>query len=276
MVPVSGEDVASSLFKEIMMNIAVYDFLTKANSAQSGSYGEYIFARLCADSGMLVESRHRQRHDFLVDGRRVDVKTYRGRIKRDLQCRAVKRVYKRMEGIDYAVVEFCLTGARACYKEQLHWVSWTKLDAMYLDWKSGLGCKTHKLRGPKAITKKREVFEQIYSVFEELNKTRPYMLYRTEMFEGESPHNLLPSQRSVNKQMGWTVFLIFQPGKGPDLENLREIIAFPDSADPVLPRLVKIRTSGNMVGLEKVDLERLPDEYRYASLELLANHLVKT
>ena len=95
------------------------------------------------------------------------------------------------------------------------------------------------------------------------------------MFEKESPHNLLPTQRKRHNRTGFTVFFVFKAAP-PVLENLDEIIAFPDEADPSLIRLEKLRTSSDIENLEKADIEKIPPRFRFRSMEELEASLISS
>src|SRR5258707_14029963 len=83
-----------------------------------------------------------------------------------------------------------------------------------------------------------DIRNQVESLFDDLDLPLPYILYRTDTlrkFVGESPHNLLPSQRKASSRRCWTVFLAFE-SITPSLDRLERIIAFPDSRDAEIPR----------------------------------------
>jgi hypothetical protein len=75
------------------------------------------------------------------------------------------------------------------------------------------------------------------------------------MFKGESPHNLLPSERSEGLQRGWTVLLIFDTML--TAAHLQSIIAFPDSAAQTFRILEKSRL-GNV---RKLDVSQISKRY---------------
>jgi len=118
---------------------------------------------------------------------------------------------------------------------------------------------------------------EIENIFTQCGLPCPYILYRTVMFEGESPHNLLPSQRQPNKRVGWTVFLVFEKAP-PIIANLDKIIAFPDQADSMLRRLKKIRTGRQIKNIEKVDLslfKKVNKRFVFGNLEKMEEALKK-
>ncbi len=92
------------------------------------------------------------------------------------------------------------------------------------------------------------------------------------MFENESPDNLLPSQRSKKRNLGWTVFIVCHTAPANE-STLQYMIAFPDEADQELPRLSKFGTSKHIKDLQKADLSRMPEKYKFSSLNELHSHL---
>ncbi len=121
-----------------------------------------------------------------------------------------------------------------------------------------------------------EIKSQIESLFADFALPSPFILYRTDTlrkFVGESPHNLLPSQRKASSRRGWTVFLAFQ-GLTPSLTELERIIAFPDARESEIPLQEHVALgTDRKPDLKKADLAKLPEKFSFHSLEQLRTHL---
>ncbi len=81
------------------------DFVRSANMSQLGSYGEAIFHETCLKQGMEISTQHFAQADFLMSGRRMDVKTSRQRLERLLE-RPFLKIRHRIENTEYVAVEF--------------------------------------------------------------------------------------------------------------------------------------------------------------------------
>jgi hypothetical protein len=243
-----------------------HTFIASANMPQLGSFGECVFAEACRGLGMTIEPMHSQRHDFRVNGQAVDVKTSRRRLNQEMTTPKLK-VQHKIEGIQYAAVEFCKSGALVSREGQILGAPvWTDLESLFHRWKAGEFGKPHTSRSLSNRGLPADVRAAVEAVFKRKGLPSPYILYRSVMFNDESPHNLLPSQRSIRGQRGWTVFLVFSEAPAA-LDRLTGIIAFPDAADASLPRLAKPRTGNDIPGLQKVDLSLVPSTFRFNSLQ---------
>jgi hypothetical protein len=250
------------------------DFVRSANMSQLGSYGEAIFHETCLKQGMEISTQHFAQADFLMSGRRMDVKTSRQRLERLLE-RPFLKIRHRIENTEYVAVEFHKGGAILSIEgEVLCRYDWLELQGILQKWVDGGFGKAHQ---PKIGSKNKlseELAEKIKGIFRKKNLPQPYLLFRTVMFDKESPHNLLPCQRKEVDRKGWTVFLVFK--KAPPIEdNLHYIIAFPDGADGSLPRLKKLRTAKHIENLQKADLSMMPSEYVLESIDVLTEKMEK-
>ena len=183
------------------------------------------------------------------------------------------KVRHRVENTEYVAVEFHREGAILSVEgDVLCQYDWVTLQEIFQKWVVGGFGKTHQ---PKIGSKNKlseELAAKIRGLFSDKGLPEPYLLFRTVMFDKESPHNLLPSQRKEADRKGWTVFLVFK--KAPPIqENLHYIIAFPDKADESLPRLEKLRTAKHIENLQKADLSKLPSQYRFDSFQEFAKSL---
>lgn len=116
--------------------------------------------------------------------------------------------------------------------------------------------------------------KRINKIFLTANLPAPYILYRSIMFKKESPHNLLPTQRSPKARKGWTVFLIFN-GLPLQESNINQIIAFCDDADNDndLPRLQTVRL--NTLNVLKADIAKIPSRYRFSDVANLEKYITR-
>lgn len=248
------------------------DFIQQANNPQLGSFGEAVFEQWKIRLGDDVSRLHVGRSDFSVNGQRIDVKTSRQRLHKTLS-RPVFKVRKKTAEVVYAVLEFHQLGCLVSLEEQvLSNLDWEFIHAIFLAWQRGDFGKEHKLKKRKRQGLCPDLAEQTKKLFPEAGLSEPYLLYRTVMFDKESPHNLLPTQRKPKNRTGYTVFFVFKTAPAV-LENLDEIIAFPDEADSSLARLEKLRTSSDIENLEKADIEKIPQKFRFQSLEGLRDAL---
>ncbi len=249
--------------------VMVIDFVRSANMSQLGSYGEAIFHETCLNQGIEISTQHFAQADFLMNGRRMDVKTSRQRLERLLEKPFLK-IRHRIENTEYIAVEFHQNGAILSIEgEVLRRYDWLTLQGIFQKWVEGGFGKTHQ---PKIGSKNKlceELAEKVKSIFRDKGLPDPYLLFRTVMFDKESPHNLLPCQRKEADRKSWTVFLVFK--KAPPIEeNLHYIIAFPDEVDGSLPRLHKLRTAKHIENLQKADLSKMPSKYVFESVAALA------
>ena len=244
-----------------MEDDALRMFVEKANCPQLGSYGEALFASACRERGLQVEPVHAGRVDFLVNGEKIDVKS---------TTRPGVKARNLAEGVRCGIVEFGALGARIALEDQhLASLSWNEQLSIFDAWRSGRLGKRHVVRkGAGGGSFPNELRQRVRDIFSNAHALEPYMLYRTIMFDKESPHNLLPSQRKPAHRKGWTVFMVFNRAPAA-ADTLDRIIAFPDSADPLLPRLEKIRTGRHMPSIEKADVTRIPAEYQFSGFAAL-------
>ncbi len=249
----------------------VMSFISNANMSQLGSLGEAIFQQFCANQNYALFSLHVGRADFLVNGNRVDVKTSRKNLNNILNEPRL-RVRNTVPDTEYYTVEFNISGALISdTRTPLTSFNWIQLDVIYQSWKLGKFGASHT---PKvSVTDKicKTLLMRIKDCFTSIGLNPPYILYRTIMFENESPDNLLPSQRSIKGRLGWTVFIVCHTAPANE-STLQYIIAFPDEADRELPRLSKFGTSKHIKDLQKADLSRMPEKYKFRSLNELLSH----
>jgi hypothetical protein len=253
-------------------NAELLEFIASSNNPQLGSFGEAIFEQLTIRDGASVSRLHVGRSDFSVNGNRVDVKTSRQRLHKTLK-KPVFKIRDKVSGVQYAILEFHQPGCLYSLDERIVCnLGWAFLNGLFVAWKRGDYGKAHEIKKTKRQGLCPEIAERTKKIFCDSGLPEPYLLYRTVMFDKESPHNLLPTQRKHPHQKGFTVFFVFH--KAPAiLENLDEIIAFPDSADSSLARLEKLRTSSDIENLEKADIGKISRQFRFPSLEALRDFL---
>lgn len=246
----------------------LHNFIRNANMPQLGSYGEAVYEEFMRKSGAMISRLHVCRADFDVNGVRVDVKTSRRQLGRKLE-RPVFKYRHEVPGTHYAILEFHQLGALLSISEKIiARIDWTLLNSVFEKWRKGGFGKTHDIIRETKKSLCPVMIQRTKCAFIAAGLPEPYMLQRTVMFDKESPHNLLPTQRKPAKQKGATVFFVFHQAP-PIQENLKEVIAFPDSADPGLVRLKKLRTASHIENLQKADIDLIPPKYRFASIEAL-------
>jgi 6-pyruvoyl-tetrahydropterin synthase len=244
------------------------EFIRSANMPQLGSFGEAVYEQFMTESGADISRLHVGRADFEVNGVRVDVKTSRHQLGKHLQ-KPVFNYRHEVLGTHYAILEFHQLGALlSMNKEIIARFDWTFLNSVFEKWREGGFGKAHNIQRRTKKSLCPVMIERTKRAFVEAGLPEPYMLQRTVMFDNESPHNLLPSQRKPTKQTGATVFFVFHQAP-PIQENLKEVIAFPDTADSCLVRLKKLRTASHIENLEKADIDLIPPKYRFDSIESL-------
>jgi hypothetical protein len=242
----------------------VNQFLKTANNAQAGAFGEAVFALVNRAKGKNVVPVHEDGCDFDIDGVRVDVKSIR-------TGRMSPSRYKPAAGVLIVMVVFLPNGGGAEIRDEgggRDSVDPATLEEHYMHWSSGA---FGKVRMEPSVLRKgipSSWKDSIRDYFSLRDLPEPYILYRKVMFDGESPHNLLPSARKPSSRMGWTVFVVADGGHAGNPE-ISKIIAFPDKADGELPRMVKTRLSKQAGTTEKADLAKIPDRYQFSSLDAL-------
>jgi hypothetical protein len=240
-------------------------FLKRSNTAQLGSFGEALFFTACLGRKLTIERHFRERTDFMVENRRYDVKTTRRFLEQPSSSGQISIAKaQRAAGVFYVSVQFSMQGvliategelfrrrgSRTRHKTTSVRMSWSRAERVYRQWRKGHSERRSTPRGLPPILKTR-----IEEIFQRHELEPPYILYRTNMFKGESPHNLLPSERSEGLQRGWTVLLIFDTML--TAAHLQSIIAFPDSAAQTFRILEKSRL-GNV---RKLDVSQISKRY---------------
>ena len=240
--------------------------------SQLGSLGEALFHDYALAQGMKIIPLHSARADFLLDGRRVDVKTSRKLLEKTYKGRRII-IRHRVPETEYASVQFHEGGCQIHLEDHpLTNLSWGKVQDVFAKWLAGHFGKIHREKLQPSNKVCASLIGSIHEAFTKIGLQKPYILYRTVMFDNESPHNLLPSQRAEEKKLGWTVFLVCRSAPVTE-KNLDYLIAFPDSVDPTLPRQEILRTSKHIENLQKADLRRIPTEFIYSGLRDLESHL---
>lgn len=242
--------------------------LHKLNTAQLGSFGEFVFVSTANQvMNVSIERFHDNRADFLVNGNPVDVKTTLRNISKDT-CNFSPFGGSRVSGIQYALVEFFKIGARVSLENTLiGLLNLRELDELWLKWLHGYG-KKFPVNKNKLKKQLLEPIENEISSFFSSHGIEVRIINRTcqKGFRKESPHNLKPRHIKIN---GATVFLSFNDSK-ISRDNFHTIIAFPDTNADKLPMRDKVN-----LRKPKVDLDRLPRQYIFENIEDLKEHYFK-
>jgi len=110
--------------------------LNKLNKARLGSFGELIFESTALELNRKIESQRNQCTDFRMDGQPIDVKTTlrnMGKRHEDVKIRTYKG--RRVEGIKYALVEFCSDTVQLSIEGELFsFKSWSDIYELWLQW----------------------------------------------------------------------------------------------------------------------------------------------
>jgi hypothetical protein len=252
------------------MNNTFLEVLKSGKAPQTGKWGEMVFEGCAEKKYKDIKPMHSRRCDFIVNGKKVDVKSSKKSLSSDLGD-LVPWKGKRYPGIEYGKVEFYSRGARVSIEDEIiENASRSDLESIYKRWQDG------KFKRPPSRKRDRripsDIKETIKAIFESEKLPAPYLLHRSVMFLKESPHNLLPSQRRAIDSKGWTVFLQFKSAP-PRLKNISKIIAFPDNEENFLPRLQKTRLGGDNKYRQKADLSKIPKKYILKKLEDLKSFI---
>lgn len=129
---------------------------------------------------------------------------------------------------------------------------------------------------PRRMTLPKDIRDSVVGLFAKHKQPSPYLLYRTstlEKFVGESPHNLLPSQRRPASRKGWTVYLAFETSD-PIIIGLERIVAFRDTDERRIPKQAHVSLGRDKKpDLQKADLQRMPPEFIFRSFQELERYL---
>jgi len=238
--------------------------LGRANrSAKTGSFGEYVFAHVARARGHRVELMHANRIDFYVDGIPVDVKTPPTRMGEQL-LPAKRWPGSRLDDVTYAQVEVAREAIRVTWEDRFtEVVSWADVQPAAEQW-----AKKERWDLPAAAEKEaneaawKAVRTELRTFLAE-HGTRCHPIYRTVQagFGPESPGNLVLERFGEGDLR---VFVSYNRWVREDA--LEYVIAFPCSAGATLPMRPDEK---NKLGIAKVDLEALPERYRFATLDEL-------
>ena len=243
------------------------------NKPRAGALGEYVFKRTIEKKlSCPVTPVHKNRADFRIEGRLIDVKTRRRFAEKRLSSRPFRcsgNREKRKAEVEYGYVEFfddcCVVRLGSDCSE----LSWGKVGAFWKQWclgragapKSYASGSEHD--GEAIALIKSEVFE-----FFKKNGIKPRIIYRTcrKIFGDESPGNLIPLQPAHDQ---CTVYLDFHDWHISKC-NIYRIWAFPDREAKSLPRYHRVRLITDNI---KVDLQRMPKRYSFNGIaDLMRNY----
>lgn len=247
--------------------LSLPQFLDSENGNRIGSLGEYVFAAWATSRGHHVQPVHHRRTDFLVDGHRVDVKSYSKYFRsRKAFSRPSRFTGSREDDVTYAVVDFHQAGATLSENGQVTGdFSLEQLETLFVEWAAAKSTRKG-LRGVSVdLTGWNSIRSELAEAFGEAGFPAPFSLYRTVDFgPKESPHNLLPSARRAADRTGFTVF-VHCASSPPHRNSVRRIFAFPDSAETEF----LIGQSALANDMPKVDLRSIGTRYQFHSLDAL-------
>ena len=193
----------------------------RANPARFGSFAEFVFEALAKKRHTTVERVHRNECDFSVDGLRIDVKATQTNISKGLgtkECKAWKG--RRVKGISYGRVEFCLEGARVSL-EGRSWgiVNWFMLERKYETWKADRASKRpQKNTKPKLPRESFHPIKRLVVAIAQQYGRKARVIHRTcqtRFGYANPPHNLVSGREKYDLH----IFVSFHDSK-LDLDNI--------------------------------------------------------
>lgn len=268
--------------------MTIKEKINKLNTAQVGSFGEYIFYSLCQDKKIKIIPYHKERTDFLLneEKERIDVKTYRSRIdfeKPDLTIYNGVRIII----IKYAVVDFFKRNVIVTVEgkpidgTKVDELNYYQIELLLQEWRQNnkkYNISNKELtQNPLYEEKLKEIKKELTHFFEE-EGFKTYIIHRTDQcrWGKESPHNLLPQFKTKDGECYYRpteqirIFLDFNTSEISKL-NLYQIIAYPEMRYKELPLIEK-----TALHWPKVDLEAVPENYVFVSIEdLKKNYKIK-
>lgn len=238
------------------------------NTARLGSFGEFVFANTAARTlGGTVKREHDNNTDFItVNGDRIDVKSTN--LVRKAPLRLEPYHGSRAPGVNYAKVEFHKGGARVSLEgRELEDVSLRALETIWSEWMLGRARELPKSDKSQKRAKLRPIIAEIKEFFQS-HGINPRVIYRTceISFGKESPGNLVLKKP---KPDGLTVYVSFF-NADISRDNLYRLIAFTDKSAKTFPLLNEPH-----LNLPKVDLDQLPNQYSFKTIDELKNEYFK-
>jgi hypothetical protein len=217
--------------------------IRELNSQQFGSFGEYIFAHYVVNvlKRDLVKL-HRDNADFIFQGKKIDVGS-----RRQLDKYFRYQTIRNKDVSVYCYDNCCFINYPQVIEATLTWSEMTRL---FEDWR-----EKHELVPTHSGTSFKKEYDDIkksISHFFSVNGYKAKIIYRTNTDRfglGESPGNLLPNTIDENSVR---VYVDFNSYKRT-VDNVRFIIAFPESAERDIPRLQAVRLRSG-TSHEKIDL----------------------
>lgn len=252
--------------------------LIKLSKPTLGSFGEFIFEQ--EYKRFNVTPVHKNRTDFIVDGKNVDVKTI---CKPTIHLTTGNYVYrgKTFPNIEYATITFFFKMVVASYDKFLYFLSYDTVIKYYNEWilKRGKYPKKSKILPIKTNVGYQSIINDITSHFKGVNL---HFLHRTSSTWGKlnSPGNLLPHHNKNGKTF-YTAkdqYRIYLEFNSPDINpnNINRIIAYYEPDFKKLFKIIPASKAPLANGLwDKVDMTKLPKGVVFNSIDELKKNLIK-
>jgi hypothetical protein len=232
------------------------------NSARIGSLSEYIFEFFFKSENLY--RKHSERTDFILNGTSIDIKS-----KRNLNISYTKTGRysgKRVNQIEYILVEYyseyiVISKEGECLKK----LEYAEIEQPFQEWLVSRNSKIHKRMGI-SVESLNEMKAELLNFFS-LKGYKARIIYRTsqDAFGKESPGNLILKNINSNSV---TVLILFKDFI-LESKNIKEIIAFRDNEGS---NFIKIKKP--QLHIEKVDLDRIENSYKYKSIEDLITNWI--
>ncbi len=268
--------------------MTIKEKIAELNTGRIGSFGEYIFYRLCRDKKMKIVHYHKERTDFLLneDNERIDVKTIRSKI--DIENSKIF-IYNgiRIKNIKYAVVDFLkkkvviTIEGKPIDDTKIDELDYDSIDLLHAEWKENFKKYDRINKEQKQNHLYKKMVDEIkinLTDFFDKEGFKTYICHRTCQlgFKEQSAHNLLPQYRKdgtiyYRPENRIRIYLDFVTSEISEL-NLNQIIAYPEMRYKELKQLEKPGLSG----YNKVDLKLVPEKYIFTSIaDLMKNYRLK-
>lgn len=238
--------------------------LQKLNNARIGSFGEFVFGKFAQENNLQVFRVHRDRTDFLLNGKKVDIKT-----RRDFKNSVLRFVSSKIMNIAYIFVVFGNNNV-AIYDETKHLLweyNYERVRDFFEEWKLN-----KKLNIPTTVWREENDYANIKEEITEFFLSRglkPRIIYRKNQVDwGDDviAGNLI---LKTIREGHVTVFISFRYEKKRDAIDY--IVAFPDVDSKDFPLLSDDRLHAE----KRINFKNFPTKYRFANIEELFSEFFK-
>jgi hypothetical protein len=261
------------------------NILTGYSTGKVGSFGEFIFQKVYQNYHRLsvIKPLHKHQTDFIVDKRRVDVKT---------KCipsinKEFKSIYifsgLKVPRVNYSTVAFYKDCFVVSYKGWSKKINNNSLLSYHKNWKKEREVRTAK--NTKTSQTKNKHLKKYHLLIDNIRMhfkgVELHFLYRSHTWGGKSnPGNLLPQcirDKIVyfNPKKQFRIYLEFKSPKF-STDNINRIIAYYEPKYKNLFKIIpasKAHLSNNL--WSKVDMDKMPKNVIFKSIGELKRNLLK-